>query len=527
MTTALLSLREEYWEEYELEEEDISFLYDYLLENETPLTSEELMPILVEQRIGREMIRLEKKRLDGNEIYFPKDAFEVGDKLVFPAYSWQKGEVVGTRDGENPSQGEFNVIQVKFENGDDREFASGIEDHILNIPPEAAQADSLNTEAVMAGYRDTLIDQIELGLAVHDDFVQIAGRWFLRALLVDVNTGHLNLAEAVLDMHEGGPLATMDLIKEVDLPDDVNPHLIEFSMDHALQEDPRFDEVGPAGIVSWFLKSLEPESVQETPLYLRYTPIEYDPESLTEDMVALEESLDDELTPWHDDRVFPVEDVEVELIFPHWRAGTLPLSERVMPLFPTAYEAPRIRFTLVDGKSGERFPGWVVREKRYVSGLKEWYDSKGLIPGGIVYIKPGKEPGEVIVETKSSRSTKDWMRTILVGSDGELVFATLKQIISSDFNARMGIMVPDVEPVDAVWEKNKNEPPPFEQIVVDTVRELTKLNPQGHVHVTELYAAVNMVRRCPPGPLFALLETRPWFVHVGDLHFRFDDSEGV
>ncbi len=525
MVSALLSLREDYWEEYELEGEDISFLYDYLLENETPLSSEELMPILINQRIGREMVHLEKQRLGGNEIYLPKDTYKIGDKLVFPAFDWQKGEVVGNRAGENPAQGKFDVIQVKFENGDEREFAAGIEDHLLNVPPEADQADSLNTESVIKAYRNTLVDRIELGLNGQDDFVQIAGRWFLRALLVDVNTGHLNLAEAVLDINEGGPLATAELIKEVDLPDDVNPHLIEFSLDHALQEDPRFDEVGPAGIISWFLKSLEPESVRDTPLYLRYTPIEYDPASLTDDMVALEESLDDELTPWNNDRSYPVEDVEVRLIFPHWRAGTLPLSERVMPLFPTAYEAPRIRFTLVDGKSGERFPGWVVREQRYVSGLKAWYGKNGLIPGGVVYIKPGKEPGEVIVETKSSRSTKDWMRTILVGSDGELVFATLKQIISSDFNARMAIMVPDIEPVDAVWEKNQHKPPPFEQIVVNTIRELTKLNPQGHVHATELYAAVNLVRRCPPGPLFALLETRPWFVHVGDLHFRFDDSE--
>ena len=242
-------------------------------------------------------------------------------------------------------------------------------------------------------------------------------------------------------------------------------------------------------------------------------------------MLNLEESLDDELTPLRDNRKYPVEDVEVRLIFPHWRAGTLPLSERVMPLFPTAYEAPRIRFTLIDGNSGEKFPGWVVRKERYVSGLKDWYEKKGLIPGGIVYIKPGKEPGEVIVETKSSRSTKDWMRTILVGSDGELVYATLKQIVSSDYNARMAIVIPDIDPVDQVWEKNRDEPPPFEQIVVDTVRELSKLNPQGHVHVTELYAAVNIVHRCPPGPLLSLLETRPWFTHVGDLHFRFDDSE--
>lgn len=526
MVAAVLSLRENYWEEYKLEEDDITYLYEYLLENETPLTSEKLMPILINHRISREKDRLEKKRLDGNDIFYPKDQYEVGKKLVFPAFEWQKGEVIGLRSGGNPAVGQFSVIQVEFEGGEQHEFASGLEDHLLNIPPEAAQADSLNPETVAAEFSDLLIKQIELGLSGSEDFNQIAGRWFLQELLVDVNTGHLNLAEAVLDMNQGGPLSTAELVKEIDLPADVNPNLIEFSLDHALQEDPRFDEVGPAGIVSWYLKALEPESVQETPLHLQYIPIEYDKDSLTEEMLALEKSLDDELTPWEDHRLEAEKKVEIRLIFPHWRAGTLPLSERVLPLFPTAYEAPRIRFTLIDGKTGERFPGWVVRKERYVSGLKQWYEENELIPGGIITIMPGQEPGEVIVETKSSRSTKQWMRTILVGSDGELVFATLKQIISSDYNERMAVVVPDVDPIDLVWDRYKDEPPPFEQIVVNTVRELTKLNPQGHVHVTELYAAVNTVRRCPPGPLMSLLETRPWFVHVGDLHFRFDDSEG-
>jgi hypothetical protein len=526
MATSVLSLREEYWEEYELDGEDTSFLYDYLLEYETPLTSEELMPILVAQRIEREKVLLEKKRLDGSDIYYPKESYQVGSKLVFPAFEWQMGEVVGTRDGENPASGQFNVIKVEFENGEKREFAAGIEDHALNIPPEAAQEESLDLDSVTSQYRKILIEQIELGIAVNDDFVQIAGRWFLQALLVDVNAGHLNLAEAVLDMNQGGPLATADLVKEIDLPRDVHPNLIEFSLDHALQEDRRFDEVGPAGIVAWYLKSHEPENVLETPIYLKYNPLEYDPDSLTKEMVTLERSLDDELTPWQE-MDYPVRDVEVRLIFPHWRAGTLPLSERVLSLFPTAYEAPRIRFTLIDGNTGERFPGWVVREHCYVSGLKEWYEKNGLIPGGVVNIKPGKEPGEVIVETKSSRSTKEWMRTMLVGSDGELIFATLKQIMSSDYNERMAIVIADIGPLDLVWKKNQMEPPPFEQIVVDTVRELSKLNPQGHVHVTELYAAVNTVHRTPPGPLLSLLETRPWFEHVGDLHFKFDDSEGI
>lgn len=142
MVTAVLSLRENYWEEYELEEEDITYLYEYLLENETPLTSEQLMPILIAQRISREKIHLEKKRLDGNDIFYPKDQYEVGNKLVFPAFEWQKGEVVGLRSGENPAVGQFSVIKVEFDGGEQHEFASGLDDHLLNIPPEAAEANS-------------------------------------------------------------------------------------------------------------------------------------------------------------------------------------------------------------------------------------------------------------------------------------------------------------------------------------------------------------------------------------------------
>lgn len=525
MVLAVLSLHDNYWEEFDLEEEDIAFLYEYLLENETPLTSEELVPILVKQRVDREKESLEKKRLGGNDIYRPEETYAIGKGLVFPALDWQKGEVVDTRAGENPEIGDFQVIQVQFEECGVREFASLVEDHVLNEPLETANAESLDVENVLETKGELLVGRVENGLGEHSEFVYIAGRWFPRALLVDVNVGHLNLVEAVLDMNNGGPMSTVDLIKEIDFAPNVNPKLVEFSMDLALQNDERFDEVGPEGIVAWYLKSMEPEDVQTPPLFLQYTPTDYDRSVLTDEMLRLERFLDDELSSYGAQAV-PAREIEVRLIFPHWRAGSLPLSKRVMPLFPTAYEAPRIRFTLVDGDTGKRFPGWVVRKERYVYGLREWYDEKGLIPGGIVQIRRGENPGEVIVEADESRATKNWMRTVLVGSDGEIVFATLKQIVSAAYNDRMAIIVPDLELIDKVWQDNHKNPPPFEEIVVNSVRELAKLNPQGHVHVVELYAAINIVRRCPPGLLMALLETRPWFIHVGDLHFRFDDSAG-
>jgi hypothetical protein len=147
------------------------------------------------------------------------------------------------------------------------------------------------------------------------------------------------------------------------------------------------------------------------------------------------------------------------------------------------------------------------------------------MPGSIVRIQPGKKTGEVVVKVDAQRSRRDWVRTVLVGTDGGVVFATLKQIVSAAYDERLAIAIPDMDMLDRVWQQRKQNQPPFERTVVNMARELTKLNTQGHVHASELYAAVNLLQRCPPGPIMALLASRPWFVHVGDLHYRFNDSE--
>jgi hypothetical protein len=239
-------------------------------------------------------------------------------------------------------------------------------------------------------------------------------------------------------------------------------------------------------------------------------------------MLDLEAQLDDELSEFEAVPAEGVREVTVSLIFPHLRAGTLPLSARVRPLFPTAYESPRVRFTLVDGKTKQRMPGWVVREHGYVFGLRDWYKANDLMPGSLVRIRRGENPGEVIIEAKAFR-TKDWVRTVIIGADGGMVFAMLKQSISAEFNDRMAFAIPSLEAVDQLWLQDRKRP--FDRLVADMIREMSKLTPQGHVHAQELYSAVNIVRRMPPAPLFALLATQPEFTHVGDLHFRLNDLE--
>ncbi|MBI2330969.1 MAG: hypothetical protein HYU84_02115, partial [Chloroflexi bacterium] len=170
------------------------------------------------------------------------------DQLVFPAIGWQRGKVASVRPGVNPAVGEFDVLTVEFEDNAERLFAAGLASHALNDEPVVKPgSDDVNAAAIIGEHGPSLEKKIEKAFAADDGLVKIAGRWFPRALLVDINEGQLNLVEAVLDMAGGEPLTTADLMKDTELPTGVNPKLIEFSLNYAMQYDNRFDEVGPAG----------------------------------------------------------------------------------------------------------------------------------------------------------------------------------------------------------------------------------------------------------------------------------------
>ncbi|MCQ3937958.1 MAG: hypothetical protein DPW18_13030 [Chloroflexi bacterium] len=516
------SLPNDYWLSLQVTPQDVENLHTYLFEREMPLTTRELVSEFIEMRVRTERQAAESKQKSMGRNFIPRETYLVGDELIFPALNWRQGRVKAVRSGVNPAVNDFDVITVEMDDASERMFAARLETHLLNDASFEKEEDAdVKPAAIMAEHGAEIEKKLEAALGADGGLVKIAGRWFPRALLIDINQGQLNLAEAVLDMSGGEPLPTEALMKDIELPAGVNPKLAEFSLNYALQDDNRFDEVGPAGQVLWCLRRLEPDFVREVPPPLRYVEVPHDRNQLTPPMKALEAQLDDELTPPGElDPREEISSVTITLIYPHLRAGTLPMSARTRKLFPTAYESPRVRFTLVDGKTRQRIPAWVVREHGYVFGLREWYKAHQLIPGSLVQVRRGENPGEVIVEAKTQRASKDWVRTVMVGTDGGLVFAMLKQPITAEFNDRMVIHVPDFKALDPVWEKKR----PFEELVLQVMRELSKSNPQGHVHAQELYAAVNLVRRIPPAPLFALLAANPVFKHVGDLHFRLEEE---
>ncbi len=522
---APISLNENYWMEFKVEPSDIEFIYNLLMEKAEPLPSAVLLRELVIQRIEEKKKNIQQRTKDKGSIYLPKEQYAKGDHLVFPAFDMESGKVTAVRDGFNPEYENLKVIEVKMDSGETRSFASNLAEHALNTAMELSADDpNMNVDHVLEMYGDLLNSRLSEALTSHEDLVKIAGSWFPRSLLVDISVGHLNLAEAVLEEANGGPVPIGELMKQIELNSDADKKLLEFSFDLALQDDKRFDEVGPAGETLWFLHDMEPDDVKEMPVYLKYSPKEYSRDGIQQYLEMFEGNLYDELDAWDSPHAAEKE-ISISLIYPHWRSGTLPLSNSLKQLFPTAHEAPRVNFTFIDSYTQKRFPGWVVRNQNYISGLSAWYADHEIMPGSLIKVQKNSQPGEIMIHYDKSRQNKEWLKTVLIGSDKGIVFAMLKHNINAEFNERMAIAIPDVSAVDEIWANRMYEKEPIGKTILRITRELAKLNPQGQVHAQELYAAVNVVRRCPPSLILAQLLQEPQISHLGDLYFRFSEKE--
>lgn len=507
----------DYWgDEFTITPESLQYVSTLLIEDELPRSAEELGRALILYRCREEEALIERALSKGTP-YQPKNGYQVGEQIIFPTLGYRVGKVVGVRPGHNPEYGPFRVIQVQFEGGDTREYAAELNiDHPLNQEAQAgiAKPEGMRTPEELAKLYSPIVGaRLEKHLESEPDFVRLAGKWFRRDLLVDVNVGHLNLAEAVLDMTGGGPLPTEELLGDLELPEEITPQLRVFSLNYALQEDERFDEVGPAGEVLWFLRRMEPKGVQSVPPHLRYTPLEYEPALLTSEMLSLERQLDDEWSNLENPAQVSAP-VTIVLTHPHWKSGTLPLSSRLAHVFPTG-RTHRIRFTLVDGETGAEMAAWVVREGRYVYGLEEWYRKLDVPVGAYLELRRGERPGTVVIQLRSRRPRREWVRVALP-VEGRLTFEMRKQLIACEYDELMIVTEEDPAAMEAVWTRTHERRIPLRQLIAEIFPELAKLSPQGTVHAATIYSAINAAMRTPPGPLLAEMVVSGLYAPVGD-----------
>lgn len=161
---------ETYWTEFDVTDDDLDVIYNLLLDREVPLTTVDMMPVLIEHGL----VRLEQEAQQAAEadysIYLPINEYEVDQMLLFPALGNVLGTVVGVRPGDNPEIISFDVIKVKIDEDEQvREFAARLEDHILNHPPVSeVDDDELNTiDGVLRKYGPVIEERLEARLTEH------------------------------------------------------------------------------------------------------------------------------------------------------------------------------------------------------------------------------------------------------------------------------------------------------------------------------------------------------------------------
>jgi hypothetical protein len=510
-----------YWvSDFAVSDSDIESIYNYFLEVERPLAIGELAHVVMTQRLVEEQKEL-KRRLAGRKIYQPKNNYAIGDELIFPALKFAYGEVVSTRAGYNPQLGTFTVLNVQL-NGKQREFAAGLAvEHPLNDDDGAGleMLQELNVDELFDEHGPLVAGKIEKILSEQAEFVRLTGRWFVKGLMADINVGHLHLAEAVLEVADGGPLSADEILVHLDLDPGVQPEVQRFSLNYALLHDNRFEEVAPTGQVRWFLGRMLPEGVRQTPERLVYNPLSYDHALLNTQLLSLVKELDDE---WSDETepASAPQPVLLALNYPHRWAGTLPLSSQTAPLFPPSRSLYQ-RVLLVDDESGEEIVGWVVRKDRYVFGLASWFQKHAIPVGGFISLRPGPEPGVVLLGYDRRKPQREWVRLATV-VDNRIRFEMQRRSIGCGYDDLLIVGTDYVAAIDALWRRARDSQRPLASLLLEVVPELINLNPQATVHAKTIYSALNMLRRVPSGPIFAELVKHAAFQPVGDHYWQFD-----
>lgn len=517
----------EYWQTFKLAPVDIEHLHSLLLDAERPLATRELALALVTELCRREEADIRAGLAQGT-LYQPQKRFAIGEKVIFPAFDFRLGEVTALRAGENPEFGDFEVITVDFgPSRRQRDFAAGLtRPHKLNadVPSLIVAGDLASPEKLLATQAAGLPAAISAALAQDPSFATFENRWLVRDLLASIHVGHLNIAEALIDMR-AAPISTTELLKELDLPAEIQPEIQAFSVHSALLADGRFDQVGSGDERQWYLLRLEPAETLAVPEPLRYTPTPYSPAALPPELLKLALELDDE---WSDDLLGDaaapragLTTTTLLLTYPHLVSGTLPLNRHARPFFPKGH-GERTMVTLIDGRWGNRFPAWVNHAGRYVTGLRAWFEKHKLPAGAFVTLERRDDSGEIVVDFRPKRMRREWTRWAQVTEDRRLDIQLRKQEVACEYDEQ--VVIGDDRVANSEILKLRASPvyaqAPLSNLVFEIFTDLAGQSQQGIVHAKTIYSALNIVRRCPPQPIFEALSTHPRLEPAGETAFR-------
>jgi hypothetical protein len=515
-----------FWQsDYRVSEDDLDFITGVVLESGQPRELDELVPALMLRLVHREKERAARQVSDG-EVYRPADHYEIGQTLFFTERDLAQAVVVAVRPGVNPRYGSFQVVRVAFDDGTEAEFASDLQSaHPLNRPIDelvGGSSDDLPEDEIVATYSANVSKRLTDALEGDEGWVQFDGVWFLRELLPEFHVGHLNLAEAAV-YEANRPLLVSEMLGRLDLGMVGSRQAQLFSLNHALSEDSRFDNVGTRSQQVWYLRTLMPEAAFARPAVHQTPFVATGDEYLGLTMLDIVESLGDELDSIRESHAGNGPSIGFQVTFPHLHAGTMPASRALLTLF--AFEVGQhVPVTLIDGRNGRSFMGWLLPDEHYIAGLGPWFKSVGMVVGGLVTVTPGEEPASLKLSVTVPRTASSgWVRSASV-SDGALVIQMQPGKIAIRHDPATLIEVADRDAIARLMWQSQQTSRGLYGLVRAVFAELAKLSPQGVASCQAIYSAVNMYRRSGAVPVFSILTRNACFDPAGNGDWAYDGS---
>lgn len=521
---------ESYWQrDFKVRPEDVEAIYDLMLGDGRPRTLDELACEVMSRHIRREAQAREATEASP---YRPREHYAIGQQIHFLHLDNAIGTVVAERPGQNPRYGDFSVISVLLEGEEQpRELAADYAPpHPLNELPDqilSAEEADLSVEELCERYGEPVREALRQTLAGNAEFVSYDDLWFLRGLLPEVHVGHLNLAEAVIDV-AGHPLSTQEVAQQLDFSAEIRPRAVTFALNLALEQDGRFDNVGTVARPRWFLYNLEPQAVAAKPMRLQPDTLTSGDEWLHRESVEIAQEIGDELDEIAGrdgdlERAAETGKASFVLNFPHRQGGTLPLTRAIASLFPTE-EYSRIPVHLVDGRTDKRWMGWILPAEQYGWGLGEWYAQEEVPAGATVELLLSRDPYTVVVQCETRSRRTEWVRVPEV-ENARLHFEMRRRAYTCRYDRHLLLGEPtDSARLDELYRRFHAEGHTLLDAILSVFPELAKLGSQGLVHAKALYAAVNAIWRVGAVPILAELARQACFDPVGDGNWAFDGS---
>lgn len=511
-----------FWQsEFRITEETIELLYRSFLEIGEPRSIEDVGLFFVRKAIEAEEQAI-RTELQQGAVYQPDQTYQINDRLVFPRFDFAVGTVTATRAGFNPVDGEFTILDVKFKHLEQSISVAAdlTSNHALSTTDTGDDTGEDGTTAaqkLFGQYQHIIRPKVEKALRNRNEFIEFNHMWFLEDMLIDIQEGLLNIVDAAIDIN-AGPLNVDILIEQLELQKDGTiTETLRFSMNHRLSHDSRFINVGIEDSVLWYLNRLKPAEIDKTPAILKIgADMSFDINALNSEIRDLLADIDDEATPA--EYAKPVDpsadEVGFVLPYPHKRAGTLPLLPSLKYLLPEVDGTRPMALTLVDGQTGDTMLAWFSGKHTYISGLKPWFEKYDLLSGAFITIKKTESPQKLVINFNPQRPQREWIRTATVKND-RLTFEMKNKSLGFEYNELMVLNEETEDAIRFLQEKYTREQTPLTELLPRIFQELKKLNSQNMVHTNTLYTAINVARRCPPGPLLQALINHPSFAWMG------------